>query len=99
MWVAILRLDLTIPGARSLKDRRQVVKSLQERLISRFGVSCAEVGELEAWTRASLGVAVCGKERSRLQHLAEDIVRYATQDAQALLGSSEKDLFRFGADA
>jgi uncharacterized protein YlxP (DUF503 family) len=36
LWVAVMHFDIAIPGARSLKDRRQVVKSLRDRIISRF---------------------------------------------------------------
>jgi len=96
MWIAILRFDFTIPGARSLKDRRQVVKSLKERIQTRFNVCCAEVADLDTWTRASLGVTACANDRHWIQELSDEIVRYAGNDSGALLGHVERDLFRFG---
>ena len=96
MWVAVLRLDIGIPGARSRKDRRQVVKSLKERIQSRFNVCCAEVGDLDTWTRASLGVTACANERQLLQDMSDEIVRYAGNDAGAMLGNVERDLFNYG---
>lgn len=42
--LGVLRIDLSVPHARSLKDRRQVVRSLRDRIRSRFTVSCHELG-------------------------------------------------------
>ena len=47
MFVGVLRLRLHIPGARSLKDKRSVVRSLKERAQSRLKVSIAEVAMLD----------------------------------------------------
>ena len=96
MWVAVLRLDLSIPGARSLKDRRQAVKSLKERIQSRFNVCCAEVDDQESWVRASLGVTACANDQDFLKSVAEEIVRYASNDSGVLLGNVERDIFRYG---
>lgn len=98
MWVAVLRLEIAIPGARSLKDRRQVVKSLKERLQHRFNVCCAEVGDLDSWTRASLGITACANDQAFLQEVADEIVRYAGNDPGALLGHVERNFFNYGAE-
>ncbi|MGD0093675.1 MAG: DUF503 domain-containing protein [Planctomycetota bacterium] len=95
MWIAVLRIDLLIPGSRSLKDRRQAVRSLKERLRSRFGVSCAEVGELDSWTRASLGVATVSNEKAFLQELTDQISRYARNDPRVQVTNGVHDLFRY----
>jgi len=99
MWVAVLRLELAIPGARSLKDRRQVVRSLKERLISKFNVNCAEVDEAESWVRASLGVTACSNEKQYLEDLANEISRYAGQDPGAMLAHVDRDVFRYESEA
>ncbi len=60
MRVGILRVSLHIAGASSLKAKRQVVRSLKDRLSARFNVSVAEVGAQDLWQRAELGIAkVC----------------------------------------
>ncbi|MCA9632349.1 MAG: DUF503 domain-containing protein, partial [Myxococcales bacterium] len=46
MFVGVARIVLRLPGSRSLKDKRRVVRSYKERLASRFPVSVAEIGEL-----------------------------------------------------
>src|SRR5213078_3612752 len=60
--VALERFDLRIPGCRSLKEKRHVVKSLTGALRSRFEVSVAEVDYLDLWQRTAIGVAVVGAE-------------------------------------
>ncbi len=57
MRVGILHADLMIAGARSLKEKRRVLRSLKDRLASRFNVSVSEVGSQDLWQRAELGVA------------------------------------------
>lgn len=97
MWVLVMRLDLAIPGARSLKDRRQVVRSLKDRLGARFNVACAEVGRLDSWMRASLGVTAVSNEREHLRELAGEVERYARRDAGAAVGQVAKELFHYDA--
>jgi uncharacterized protein len=61
MPVAKLTLELSIPHAQSLKDRRQVVRSLKDKLRHGFNLSIAELDHAEVWNRATLGmVAISG---------------------------------------
>jgi hypothetical protein len=80
MFVAVARFVLQIPGARSLKDRRRVVKSFKERLGARLKVSVAEVGELEAWQVATVAIAVVSGDRVR----CDEAVSHATSIAGSL---------------
>lgn len=63
-------VDIRIPAAQSLKDRRQVVRSLLDGARQRFGVSAAEVGGQDTWQRATLGFAVAASEA----RIAEDTI-------------------------
>jgi uncharacterized protein len=56
MPVAKLTLELSIPHAQSLKDRRQVVRSLKDKLRHGFNVGVAELDDANLWNRATLGV-------------------------------------------
>jgi len=56
--VAICVLELHIPGANSLKAKRQVTKSLIQRLRNKFNVSISEIGDQDLWQRVELGLAV-----------------------------------------
>ena len=63
MVVAICTLQLLIAGSQSLKDKRQVIKSLLDRTRERFNVSAAEVDDLDAWRRATLAFACVSKDQ------------------------------------
>lgn len=66
MPVATLLLELEIEGAHSLKDRRQAVRSLKDKLRHGFNVSVAELDDALLWNRATLGVAAISASRDYL---------------------------------
>jgi uncharacterized protein YlxP (DUF503 family) len=57
MPIAKLTVEISIPDAQSLKDRRQVVRSIKDKLRHGFNVSVAELDDANLWNRATLGVA------------------------------------------
>jgi len=63
MPVVVCELELFIPGANSLKSKRQVVKSVIERIRSRCSAAVAETGFQDTWQRAAVTVAVVGGSR------------------------------------
>jgi uncharacterized protein YlxP (DUF503 family) len=66
MHVLLIKLSLQIPDAHSLKDKRRQVKSLKDRLSSRFNASVAEVDSLDNWQQAVMGVCIISNDRSYL---------------------------------
>ena len=74
MVVGILKVDLHIPGNNSLKGKRQVLRSLKDRMKGRFNVSVAEVGEEDLWQRATLGIAVVSNDRSHANRVLSKVV-------------------------
>ncbi len=58
MLVAGCSWDLSLRECNSLKDKRRVVKSLKDRIRTRFNVSVAETAYQDVWTRAQLSVAL-----------------------------------------
>jgi len=69
-------VDIRIPESRSLKDRRQVVRSLLDGARNRFGVSAAEVGGQDTWQRATLGFAVVASEARLVESVVDEIDRF-----------------------
>jgi hypothetical protein len=69
MVVGIVRIELFIPAARSLKDKRQVVRSLKDRLRERLHAAVAEVDHHDLWQRAALGIAVVGADGGQVREL------------------------------
>ena len=86
-----------IPGAASLKDRRRVVKSFKDRVRARFPVSIAEVGDLERWQVATLGIAVVSGEAARCQEVLSAVSRAAEQANDAVLSDVATEIVPFGA--
>ncbi|HBK81478.1 MAG TPA: DUF503 domain-containing protein [Nitrospinae bacterium] len=60
--VGLLTVDLQIPGSRSLKSKRKVVKSIVARLRQRFNVAVAEVDYLDKWQRCLIGVSAVSND-------------------------------------
>lgn len=79
--IAFLTLELSIEAAQSLKDRRQVVRSLKDRLRSSFNVSVAELDAAQLWNRATLGVVSISSSRDYLDGLMKNVERQATRIA------------------
>ena len=74
MIVGSLRVRLLVREARSLKDKRQVVQSVKDRLRDRFNVSVAEVEALDHRQLAVLGVAMVSNEAGHVKAVFEQIV-------------------------
>ena len=67
MAVAQALVELRIPTAHSLKDRRMVVRSIKDRLRQRFNVSVAELDEAVLWQSATLGIVTISGSRDYLR--------------------------------
>ncbi|MGF1634357.1 MAG: DUF503 domain-containing protein [Phycisphaerae bacterium] len=86
MTVGILQVELSIPGSMSLKDKRRVVKSVKDRISHRHNVSIAEVGGLDQWRTAILGVAMVGNDQKYVEGGLQAIVNFLrTQTAAELV--------------
>ena len=85
MTVSVL-LAIRIPGARSLKDRRAVVRSLVERLRSRLDLAAAETGGQDRLRYAEVGFAVVSGDRATARSRAEEALRFVDEE---LLGRGE----------
>ena len=66
MHVLLIKLRLQIPYAHSLKDKRNQIKSLKDRLSSRFNASVAEIDALDIWQQAVMGVCMISNDRTYL---------------------------------
>lgn len=84
MPVAAMILDLRIPHAHSLKDRRQVVRSLKEKLGHGFNISIAELDEAITWQSATLGIAAISGSRDYLSGLMRQLDDAAIRIAEGL---------------
>ena len=79
--IAFLTLELHIEAAQSLKDKRQVLRSLKDRLRGSFNVSVAELDPSPVWNRATIGVVSISDSRDYLDGLMKNVERAATRIA------------------
>lgn len=81
MPVALLTLELRIEAAHSLKDRRQVLRALKDRLRAQFNISVAELDPTNLWNSATIGIAGISHSRDYLDGLMKNVERQATRIA------------------
>lgn len=76
MVVGLLTLELFMGEATSLKGKRRVLKSLLDRVKSRYNVSVAEVGRQDAWQFSTIGVSFVSNESAHVHRTLSAVVRF-----------------------
>ena len=79
MPIAYLTLELRIEAAHSLKDKRQVLRSVKDRLRNNFNIAIAEIEATDLWQRATLGVVSISDSRDYLDGLMRNVEREAVR--------------------
>ena len=76
MTIGLLTFEIHLPQSRSLKDKRQVLRSVKDRLRARHNVAVSELEDgADLWQRASVAVVSVASRRDILENLFETIVR------------------------
>ncbi len=73
MVVAIGTFEMHFPEVHSLKEKRQILRSLIDRVRAKFNASIAEVANNDLWQRGTIGVAMVANDRLLLQQMAQKI--------------------------
>ena len=95
MPIATLTVELAIEGAQSIKDRRQVVRSIKDKLRNGFNISVAELDDASLWNRATLGIVAIHSSRDYLDgqlREVEDAVHRLAAGLGASLIDSQTDM-------
>jgi uncharacterized protein YlxP (DUF503 family) len=92
MTVGSCKIELRIPGSRSLKDKRRAVKSIKDRVQARFNVGIAEVDRLDDWQRATLGVAAVSNDSRLVDETLSKVVNWIEANGEVLVVDYEIDL-------
>jgi uncharacterized protein YlxP (DUF503 family) len=79
--IAFLTLELRIEAAQSLKDKRQVLRSLKDRLRTHFNVAVAELEASQLWNLATVGVVSVSDSHDYLDGLMKNVERQAMRIA------------------
>jgi uncharacterized protein YlxP (DUF503 family) len=85
MVIGLLTLDLHFPGARSLKDKRQALRSLETKLRNRFNVSVAEVEHQDLWQRARLAIVAVNTDHGHLEATLQSVAGEAENAREILV--------------
>ena len=80
MNIGLLTLEVVLPYAQSLKDKRQVIRRLRDRL-KKFNVSVAECGHQDLWQRSTLGIVAIASDHLILERTLQTV----TDEAERIL--------------
>jgi hypothetical protein len=83
--VGMLRVVLAIPEARSLKDKRSVVRRVLDRSRAKFNVAAAEVGMMDVHRRAELGFTLVSNEHRHMQSMLDHLTSFVANASDALV--------------
>jgi uncharacterized protein YlxP (DUF503 family) len=93
MFIAACRIELELPESSSLKDKRQVLRSLMARVRNKFNAAVAEVDYLESWRDAALGVVCVSNSASHARSMAQAVAAYVDESRMdAITGSVAIDV-------
>ncbi len=85
MVIGVCRIVLALDEVFSLKEKRHIIKSIVERLRSRFNASIAEVDLNDTWKNAVIGVACVSNEAGHADSMLASIVNFVENDGRAIL--------------
>jgi hypothetical protein len=85
MVVGTCIIELHLPENHSLKEKRQVIKRLKDRLRNNFNVSVAETDHQELWQRASLGIAYVCNDRQRADQALNQMLNFVERQNLAVI--------------
>jgi uncharacterized protein YlxP (DUF503 family) len=82
MPVGLLTLELHIQDAQSLKDKRQILRSLKDRLRAKFNVAVAELEYHDTWQRSVVGIVTLSNEEQHVEQSLQQVLA----EADGMLG-------------
>lgn len=89
--VGTLELHLRLEGCFSLKDKRRILRSLLERARRDFHVSAAEVGDLDLWNVATLGVACVSNDQGHAESVLQHVLDLIDRNAEVQVEAAHKE--------
>lgn len=89
----VMRLDIHLPASRSLKDKRQPIRSLRDRIRTRFGVSVCEYGNADLWQRCHLAFAMVATGEYAIRETFNSIVREVERRGELMIVGKEEDYY------
>ena len=98
MTTGVLSVQIQLGAIGSLKDKRRIVRSVIERLKSRFNVSASEMSAQDSKMLTVIGVAVVSNDGSFVQKQLDTIIDFIRRDGRFFVGRIEREIFHSDAD-
>ena len=98
VMIGVLRCDLAFPGARSLKDRRQVLRSLRDRVRRAHAVSCNELMRTDHPGAASLVVTTAGDDGALIRTTIDRVAQQLRTHPVAVVSRMDTEVFPWHPD-
>ena len=92
MHIGTLTITLYLHNAESLKDKRQIIKSLVEATRQKFNVSIAEVDDLDKWRKATIGIACVSNDKRYLNQVLDKVLDTIEGNPLVEVGETEMEL-------
>lgn len=89
--VVVLVWELSIPGCRSLKEKRTVLRSLTDRMKNRFNLSVAETDYQNVHERAQITAALVTSDGRQAESLSDRVDRFVAEDGRLMIVSFHRE--------
>lgn len=96
MVVGVCRIEILIEEAFSLKDKRQILRSIIQRLKDKFNASVAETGFQDIWQRAEIGIACISNETSLVDSMMASMVNFVEYDGRVVMADYSTEIIHMG---
>jgi uncharacterized protein len=90
--IGCVQVSLHIPQSESLKDKRQVIRSLTARIRNRFSVAIAEVGDQDLWQSAGLGIACVSSDARHADEVCQKVIAEIDRETEAIVTASKFEI-------
>jgi uncharacterized protein YlxP (DUF503 family) len=95
MFVGVVRLEILIPSAFSLKDKRNVLRGVKDSIFSKTGVRITELGGDDKWNFTSLGFAVVSSKEGEVRKWVDDVLRILNENDDIEVINKGIDYFKY----
>ncbi len=92
MVIGTLTVTLQIPASQSLKDKRQVVRSLTARLRRTFNVAVAEIEDQDKWQIATIGIVAVSADTRHVDEMCQKALSMVEEEGEAQITRSQFEL-------
>jgi hypothetical protein len=95
MIVGVVQFELFMPHNHSLKEKRQILNKMRDRVFSKMKLGISEVANLDLWQRASLGFAVVGNEEKILDSLITRVMNFIVSMNLGEVSGENRDMIHY----